>query len=152
MQPYREKRMPQRIKIIARRCGLALHAAGWVCTIAPWAIVVMHYMSFWDAEDIAGDCRAGSPAPSDYCAALQRAVSAGQPPPQQASERREPPAFVVGIVVTQAIAFGLFGAVQVYQFASPTKRLEAERAYIVLSLAAKTILGWLVATNLFVQA
>jgi hypothetical protein len=73
----------------------------------------------------------------------------------------EMPGWVHGIVVGQFILFSIFGLVQVTQFCSNTrsgdfdkdkKRIEVigirtEYSFVLLSLIAKTMLGWLIAYN-----
>jgi hypothetical protein len=74
----------------------------------------------------------------------------------------EMPGWVHGIVVGQFILFSIFGLVQVTQFCSNTrpdggfeeaeKRIEVvgirtEYRFVLLSLIAKTMLGWLIAYN-----
>lgn len=66
------------------------------------------------------------------------------------------PDFVIGIVVGQFIIFNLFGLVQWIQLYGRDWACigivgrESELAYCILSLAAKTILGWLIYANVIV--
>ena len=62
-----------------------------------------------------------------------------------ASSPAEPPAFVYGIVISLFIFFNSFAVVQLLQYRAKGKwanYLHGEKAYIVLSLVAKSLLAW----------
>jgi hypothetical protein len=69
-----------------------------------------------------------------------------------------PPAYVMWIVIFQAALFLSFGFVQLIQFYGQTWWLvgaigrQAEISYTVLSLVAKTLLGWMIYANVIVAA
>jgi hypothetical protein len=70
-----------------------------------------------------------------------------------ASRGEGPPAFVYGIIASLAVLFFSFAVNQALQFArvGPWRRpLTAEWGYIVLSLAAKSLLAWQVFANTLV--
>ncbi len=61
-----------------------------------------------------------------------------------------PPAFVYGIVITLFVMFNSFALVQYKQYKATGKwadYLRGERAYIVLSLVAKSLLAWQIFAN-----
>jgi hypothetical protein len=61
-----------------------------------------------------------------------------------------PPGFVYGIVVTIFVMFNSFAWVQYKQYRARGKwadYLRGERAYIVLSLVAKSLLAWQIFAN-----
>lgn len=67
----------------------------------------------------------------------------------------EPPAFVYGIVVTIFLLFNSFAWVQFKQYQAKGKwvdYLRGERAYIVLSLVAKSLLAWQIFANTLIPA
>ena len=62
-----------------------------------------------------------------------------------ASSPAEPPAFVYGIVISLFIFFNSFAVVQLLQYRAKgtwANYLHGEKAYIVLSLVAKSLLAW----------
>lgn len=69
-----------------------------------------------------------------------------------------PPDFVHAIVITQMLLFMSFGFVQLLQFYGKSWRFvgaigrQPEISYTILSLVAKTLLGWLIYSNLIVTA
>ena len=57
----------------------------------------------------------------------------------------EPPAFVYGIIISLFVLFNIFALVQWLQYRGRGKwadYLRGERAYIVLSFVAKSLLAW----------
>tara|TARA_B100000676_G_C18087323_1_gene856161 strand:- start:2047 stop:2916 length:870 start_codon:yes stop_codon:yes gene_type:complete len=69
----------------------------------------------------------------------------------------EVPGFVIGIIIGQFLLFNLFGIVQLVQIYGRDWACigivgrEAELSYCVLSLVAKTLLGWLIYANVIVS-
>ena len=69
----------------------------------------------------------------------------------------EVPGFVIAIIVGQFIIFNLFGLVQWIQIYGRQWAVigaigrESELSYCVLSLVAKTLLGWLIYANVIVS-
>lgn len=70
----------------------------------------------------------------------------------------EVPGFVIGIIIGQFVIFNLFGLVQWIQIYGTKWAVigaigrESELSYCVLSLVAKTLLGWLIYANVIVSA
>lgn len=60
----------------------------------------------------------------------------------------DPPAFVIGIVITIFLLFNCFAVVQWLQYKKkPIDYIRGEKAYIVLSLVAKSLLAWQIFAN-----
>ncbi len=60
----------------------------------------------------------------------------------------DPPAFVIGIVITIFLLFNCFAIVQWLQYKKkPIDYIKGEKAYIVLSLVAKSLLAWQIFAN-----
>jgi hypothetical protein len=135
---------------LAWRLAVGAHAAGWVFVAVPWSIIITQYGYLFSLCELGADCAAAiasrSPSPPD---AVTRFRCGGE-----SRGGVEPPAFVQSIVWAQFVLFVAFGFVQLVQISMRGRdlRLGAEAAYITLSLVAKTVLCWLVASNLFFQA
>lgn len=104
-------------------CAFLTHALGWLLLVVPWVVIIESYRQWWTARDCTVDGGRG----------------AGPKPPE----------FVVAIIVSQGVLFLSFGLVQVYSFRFPKATHTTELLYIALSLGAKTVLGLLVAVNVF---
>lgn len=130
--------------------AMGAHLAGWVFVAVPWAIVITQYGYLFSLCELGRDCAAASssaPGPlaggggDGYCG-------------EGGGQRVQPPDFVRAIVWAQFALFSCFGLVQLVQLLRPSRdlRIQAEWAYVTLSLVAKTLLAWLVASNLLFQA
>lgn len=124
--------------------GFFTHLIGWVCIIPPWAIIIQAYIDFDKIAESGKSC------------ASHPSVFSEDRPPMEPPENCEglsgsPPPFVLYIIITQCVLFCSFGFVQAGQFWSKgDSRMNAEFAYIILSLTAKAILSGLIMANLFV--
>ena len=107
-------------------------------------IIWDHNLAFWSSDTFARECAKFSNSTDAVT------IPNGCDPVAMSKETSiEPPFWVLLIMVSQAISFGFFGFVQIYQFVYPQNRMEAEYAYIVLSVVAKSILGWSIGSGLF---
>ena len=103
----------------------ALHWLGWVAIIVPYVFVLL--FAFFVTAARGWDCFEG-----------------------QTFERKMPD-WIYAAVILQLILFSAFGAVQTRQFTNDNKPnigLLTEFHFVFLSLLSKTLLGWLVASNL----
>jgi hypothetical protein len=110
-----------------------VHALSWVAVFVPYIAVLFVSYSFTVFTE--WDCLSGLP-----------------------EDTVKVPDFVHAIVLSQFALFSVFGVVQIIQFCSntdtvlKTKRvgIRTEFTFIILSLIAKTLLGWLIAFNVLV--
>jgi hypothetical protein len=103
----------------------ALHVLGWVAILVPYAGVLL--IAFFITASRGWDCFEG-----------------------QIYERTMPD-WIYAAIILQLILFSVFGAVQLRQFANddmPNIGNLTEFHYVFLSLLSKSLLGWLVASNL----
>lgn len=113
----------EQIMRLCHYCCMITHLLGWLLLIVPWVVIIEAYRQWWTARDCTVDGGRG--------------------------EGTKPPEFVVAIIVSQGVLFLSFGLVQVYSFWFPNATATTELMYIALSLGAKTVLGLLVALNVF---
>ena len=114
-----------------RKLMWATHSMGWVAIIVPYLAVFM--VAYYNTATKNWDCLDKTdPALPDV------------------------PGFVTAIIIVQCFLFSVFGAVQTRQFLnSITDGYDAESVgtrteiiFIILSLAAKSILGWIAASQI----
>lgn len=119
-------------------CFWMAHILGWVGIIIPWAIIIVHYMSWWSgcsAETL------GMPSTwLDGMDSSSRSSNGG---------RNKPPDGVMAAVWSEFVLFILFGAVQLVQGLHGKGWVDrkVEVSYIFLSLLAKMMLGSLLFAN-----
>lgn len=98
------------------------HFLAWDCICAAYAIILTYYFVAINLNDVS------------------------------------PPEYVTLIIIFQAVLYLSFGFVQLFQFYGQTWWLvgaigrQAEISYCVLSLGAKTLLGWMIYANVIVNA
>lgn len=61
-----------------------------------------------------------------------------------------PPSFVYVIVIVLFLLYASFGFVQLYELCKDINPYTKEKAYVLLSLIAKTLLGWMIFSNVLI--
>lgn len=59
----------------------------------------------------------------------------------------KPPSFVYVIVIALFLLYASFGFVQLYELCTDLNPYKKEKAYVILSLTAKLLLGWMIFSN-----
>ena len=146
------------VAIRLRSAMVPLIYIGWVCMVIPWAIV---FQAFRDLQNSTWE---------DLCA-TGSAIQTGIDSPVIPTEGGDIPWWVTFIIVTQFMLFNIFGFVQIYQvhrqfYLNPFKKqwltrkegyneqntgLIVESLFVFLSLTSKTLLGWLLFTQVLLQ-
>ena len=62
----------------------------------------------------------------------------------------KPPSFVYVIVIVLFLLYSLFGFVQLYELCKPIDPYTKEKTYVILSLTAKLLLGWMIFSNVLI--
>jgi len=120
---YDVKRSP--VVVYLNNVKWALHWLGWFAIIVPYVGVLL--VAFFITANRGWDCFEG-----------------------QTYERKMPD-WIYAAIILQLILFQAFGAVQTRQFANddkPNIGILTEFHFVFLSLLSKSLLGWLVASNL----
>lgn len=106
------------------------HLLGWLCIIVPWIIIIVRYYSWWNPCNAIFDKDSGIP----------RQYTLGS---DDASARRNPPDFVLAIIVVEVVLYASFGLVQAIQLFKPRwlTNNSIELTYIFLSIVAKGFVG-----------
>ena len=146
------------VAIYLRNAMMSSVVIGWVCMLTPWIVI---FQAFNDLQNStwADLCNTGS------------TTHTGIDSPTIPAEGGDMPWWVVFIIIAQFLLFNVFGFVQIYQvrrqfnfnpfnkqwltrkegYNEQNTGLVVEALFVFLSLTSKTLLGWLLFTQVLLQ-